>query len=90
MQEEQYLQEVLNALDNAIANSTKLIDASLKKIEYIQQNIQDERYGMDAEELASHWLIVDEEDEKLNRMEAIKQKINKTAQQSIFCKDRLC
>ncbi len=75
MQEEQYLQEVLNALDNAIANSTKLIDASLKKIEYIQQNIQDERYGMDAEELASHWLIVDEEDEKLNRMEAIKQKL---------------
>lgn len=75
MEEEQYLKEVLSALNNAINNTTKLIDTSLKKIEYIQQNIQDERYGMDAEELASHWQIVDDEDEKLEKLEAIKQKL---------------
>lgn len=46
MEEEQYLKEVLFALDNAIVNTSNLIDTSLKKIEYIQQNIQDERYGM--------------------------------------------
>lgn len=86
MEEEQYLKEVLFALDNAIVNTSNLIDTSLKKIEYIQQNIQDERYGMDSEELASHWQIVEDEDEKLDKLENIKQKLTRQRNNPYFAR----
>lgn len=84
--EEKYLSNVIAAIDNGIKNLDLIIDDCNKRIEYIQQNIQDEHYGMDEEELVSHQQIVENEDQKIYNYEKIKSKFQKQRMRPYFAR----
>lgn len=86
MEEQNYLQDVLSTIDEGIENVDEMIDVSLRKIDYIQSNFQDEYYGMDDEEIASHKQIINDEDERVDNLEKIKSKLEKQRKNPYFAR----